>query len=177
MTQTLRRELTQVVKKGVDDWLASSQGFLGEEIAVEVAGKIADDILKISGIANSPAVKKFSDPYWNLFHGMEVDEQGLELERRVQLFKSVAERLEKGLLRNEFPQTPDAQKVYNWIAEQEEKGESLDVWIKWAMDGNRANFSFVYHTDPKLIKRDWVQAFANKQVAGSRLRSERLNDD
>lgn len=176
MTQTLRRELTQVVKKGVDAWLASSQGFLGEEIADEAAGKIADDILRISGIANSPTAKKFSDPYWNLLHGKENSEQDLELAEREQLYKSIAERLEKGLLRNEFPQTPEAHKVYRWIAEQEKKGEKLETWIKWAMDGNRANFSFVYHTNPGFIKRDWIQAFSKPAPAGQR-KFERLSDD
>jgi hypothetical protein len=174
MTQTFRRELTQAIKKGVDAWLASSQGFLGEEMTVDAAGLIADDILKISGIANSPTARKFRDPYWDLLHGEEPDENAVDAAK---LYTSIAERLEKGLLRNEFPQTNESQKVYRWIAEREKAGEKLDEWIKWAMDGNRANYSYVYHQNPNHIKRDWPQAFARSSSPKSGRRLERLNNE
>lgn len=175
MTQTLRREIIQVISKGLNDYIATGFSYLGEEVPHEIVEKIADDVLNVSGIANSPVARKFRDPNWDLLHGVAPDEQGMELERRTQLFKSVAERLEKGLLRNEFPQSPDAQKVYKWIAGKEEIGESLDTWIKWAMDGKRAEFSFIYHKDPNLIRRDWVQAFVKPASSGQR-KFERLSD-
>jgi hypothetical protein len=81
-----------------------------------------------------------------------------DADKNAALYKSISERLEVGLKRNMFPQSTAAQKVYRWIADQEEKGESLDRFIEWAMAGKRAEFSYVYHKDPALIRRDWPQA-------------------
>lgn len=106
--------------------------------------------------------KKFTNPLWDLQHGKtptitEEDERLMNLERA---YKSIAERLEVGLRRGEFPQTPKAQKVYQWIARKEANGQSLDRFIQWAMrDEKSASFSWVYHKDVESIKRDWPQAF------------------
>jgi hypothetical protein len=105
-----------------------------------------------------PQKSKFSDPTWDILHGKMPTEEGLEMARRIEGYTDIANRLSSGLRRGEFPQSIEAQKVYRWIAEREANGESLDDFISWAMDGKRAEFSFVYHKDTSLIKRDWPQA-------------------
>jgi hypothetical protein len=97
------------------------------------------------------------DAMWDILHGKKPTDESLELARRVEIYTEIANRLSAGLRRGEFPQTTEAQKVYRWIAEREAAGEGLDEFLTWAMDGKRAEFSFVYHKDPTLIKRDWPQ--------------------
>lgn len=173
MTQTLRRELIQVIRKDLNDYMATGYSYLGEEIPQELVEKIADHVLSVSGVAGSPTAKKYNNPYWDLLHGKTPE--NTEFTEREAVYKNIAERLEKGLLRNEFPQTPEAQKIYRWIAEKEKNGENLDVWLRWAMDRSRANYSFVYHKDPALIKRDWIQAFASSPVKQGR-KFEKMSD-
>lgn len=173
MTQTLRRELIQVIEKDLNDYIATGYSYLGETVPTVIVEKIADHVLSVSGIKNSPVSKKYSDPNWDLLHGKTSDKDAFDW---ATVFNSIAERLEKGLLRNEFPQTYEAQKVYRWIYEQEQKGQKLEEWIKWAMEGNRANYSYVYHTNPTFIKRDWIQAF-NKPTPSGQRKFERLNND
>jgi|SRR6185369_4132857 len=172
MTQTLRREIIQIIRNDLNEYIATGVNYLGETVPDVVVEKLADDVLKVSGVANSPVARKYSDPNWDLLHGKKPSEDAVDWAK---VYTSIAVRLETGLLRNEFPQSAEAQKVYRWIAEQEEKGQSLNTWIKWAMDGKRAEFSFIYHKDPNLIKRDWVQAFARTSVAGQR-KFETLDD-
>lgn len=106
------------------------------------------------------------DPTWDILHSKMPTEEGLELARREETYTKVADRLSSGLRRGEFPQTIEAQKVYRWIAEREAKGQNLDRFIAWAMEGRRAEFSFIYHKDVILIKRDWPQVFTdNNQPA------------
>lgn len=148
MTQTLRRELIQTIQKELVD--------VGE-LTDGLADRIADAVLKVSGIANSPAARKFNDPLWDLLHGGKVSEDYVDMAK---VYTDIGNRLEKGLRRGEFPQNDEAQKVYRWIWEREQAGEKLDKWMDWAMDGKRADYSFIYHKDPKLIKRDWMQVFS-----------------
>lgn len=86
----------------------------------------------------------------------------LELQgKNEQIYKSIAERLEVGLRRNEFPQTLESQRTMRWIAEQEWNGQSLDQFIRWATRDERAMAnSWVYFKDPANIRRDWPQAFS-----------------
>jgi len=105
--------------------------------------------------------KKFRDATWDILHGQNPTEEGLELARRAELYTNVADRLSAGLRRGEFPQNTEAQKTYRWIAEREAEGQSLSGFITWAMEGKRAEFSFVYHKDPSLIKRDWLQVYTS----------------
>ncbi|RPJ29419.1 MAG: helix-turn-helix domain-containing protein [Chloroflexi bacterium] len=106
--------------------------------------------------------KKFSNPLWDLQHGKtpeftEEDNENIKLE---QGYKTIAAKLETGLRRGEFPQTPKAQVVYKWILKKEESGQTLERFIQWAMrDEKSASFSWIYHKDIELIKRDWMQAF------------------
>lgn len=104
---------------------------------------------------------KFSDPLWDIQHGKEPSKEGLMTAKRIEIYTDVANRLSAGLRRGEFPQTIEAQKVYRWIAEREKIGQSLSGFIAWAMDGKRAEFSFVYHKNPTLIKRDWLQVYSD----------------
>jgi hypothetical protein len=106
-----------------------------------------------------PSRQKFSNPFWDLQHGKtpvltESDAARLELERA---YQDIAIRLEKGLRRGEFPQTPKAQSVYRWIIKQEQAGQALEKFIEYAMRDDRAREnSWVYHEDPARIKRDWL---------------------
>lgn len=171
MTQTLRRELKMKFLEVLSNHL--DEVIIPEANADKMLDALADAALSVSGIANSPAARKFSDPYWNLLHGVEGSEDGFDW---AAVYKSIAERLEKGLRRNEFPQSNDAQKIYRWIYEQEKKGQNLDKWIKWAMDGKRAEFSYIYHVTPSHIKRDWPQVFSDTPKASSGRKFERLNN-
>jgi hypothetical protein len=110
----------------------------------------------------SQTKQKFSNPLWDLQHGKtpeltEEDNENIKLE---QGYKAIASKLETGLRRGEFPQTPKAQVVYRWILKKEKNGQSLERFIQWAMrDDKAASFSWIYHKDIELIKRDWMQAF------------------
>ncbi len=112
---------------------------------------------------NPPREKpKFRNPLWDVQHGeipdiTEEDKKQIEIE---QAYKSIAEKLETGLRRGEFPQTPKAQTVYRWIAMKEKAGQALDRFIQWAMrDDHAAEVSWIYHENIERIKRDWLQAF------------------
>jgi hypothetical protein len=94
-----------------------------------------------------------------------------EAEKNAAVYSSIAERLERGLRRNQFPQSIQAQKVYRWIAEREAEGESLDKFIRWATRDERAmTYTYVYHQNPEHIRRDWPQAFS---PAARKLKRER----
>jgi len=127
-------------------------------------GEIINSLQQPPNTSSRPARKpKFKDPLWDIQHGELPDEEGIKVARRIEIYTDVANRLSAGLRRGEFPQTTEAQKVYRWIAERETAGQSLDGWIQWAMEGKRAEFSFVYHKDPALIKRDWLQVYPNTE--------------
>lgn len=155
MTQTMRREL----RNKFEEILARYSDKLSLPEREPLAESLADAALEVAGLA-----KKFHDPAWDLLHGKTPDAESIELARRAELYRTIAERLEVGLRRGEFPQTPDAQKVYRWIAEREAVGESLDKFIAWATFDKRAEYTFVYHKDPNLIKRDWPQAFTQGHI-------------
>lgn len=148
MTQTLRRELRIKFEEILERF--SDKMSLPER--EPLAESLADAALEVAGIA-----KKFRDPTWDLLHGLPLDEEGIRLARVAEINTDIANRLSAGLRRGEFPQTIEAQKVYRWIAEREAEGQSLDRWIQWAMDSKRAEYSFIYHKDVILIKRDWPQ--------------------
>jgi hypothetical protein len=101
---------------------------------------------------------------WDVLHGKDPSPEGIEAAKRVEAYTDIANRLSAGLRRGEFPQTTEAQKVYRWIADREERGQNLSGFIAWAMDGKRAEFSFFYHRDPALIKRDWLQVYSDQSV-------------
>lgn len=96
----------------------------------------------------------FKDPMWDLLHGKESDPEQIQ---SIEQVHNVALRLEEGLRRGQFPETPAAQKVYKWVLAREKEGQPLEKFIAWAMDGKRAEYSFIYHKDLELIKRDWPQ--------------------
>lgn len=119
---------------------------------------------------------KFSNPVWDLQHGQNPDlsEEDIEVIQLEQAYKTIAEKLETGLRRGEFPQTPKAQAVYRWILKKEISGQSLERFIQWAMRDERAvDASWIYHDDLDRIKRDWLQAFpaANSTPDGKRASS------
>jgi hypothetical protein len=93
---------------------------------------------------------------WDALHGKDPD---VEQAAQIEAVHDVALRLEAGLRRNQFPETPASQNVYKWILAREAEGQALEKFVEWAMEGRRAEFSFIYHKDPALIKRDWPQAF------------------
>lgn len=148
MTQTLRRELRMKFEEILERF--SDKLSLSER--EPLAEFLAEAALEVAGIA-----KKFRDPMWDILHGRQPDEEGIRLAHAAEINTDIANRLSAGLRRGEFPQTIEAQKIYHWIAEREAEGQSLDRWIQWAMDGKRAEYGFVYHKDPTLIKRDWPQ--------------------
>lgn len=84
---------------------------------------------------------------WNLAHDFAP-----ELEQ-------VARRLEVGLAQNLFKRTPAAAEVYKWILEQEEEGNELDKFIKWAMSEERIRYVGKYRARPENIIADYPQAF------------------
>lgn len=100
-----------------------------------------------------PPAAAFSDPSWDIQHGKDPSS-------REDIYRTVAERLEVGLRRNQFPQDLKAQAVMRWINEQEKAGQSLDQFVRWAMRDERAiSNSWVYFKTPSAIRRDWPQAF------------------
>jgi hypothetical protein len=108
--------------------------------------------------ARGKSSKKFSDPLWDLQHGKTPEPT--EGTRLAEEYTRIGQKLEVGLRRGEFPQTPRAQAVYKWILKKEENGQSLDRFIQWAMrDEKSASYSWIYHKDIEAIKRDWPQAF------------------
>lgn len=56
--------------------------------------------------------------------------------------------------------TPSACAVYEWVAEQEAKGQSIDKFAKWAKSPGRSQFIRMYRKDASNISIDWPQAFA-----------------
>lgn len=122
----------------------------------ENAERLADAALEVAGIAK----REVRDPVWDMLHGKTPE--NMDAAAEVEAVHNVALRLEKGLRRGQFPESTAAQLVYKWILKREAEGQSLDRFIAWAMDGNKAEFSFVYHKEPALIKRDWLQVFPPK---------------
>ena len=113
---------------------------------------------------------EFHNAMWDLQHGELPSPESLEAEKSAEVYTSIAERLEVGLRRGQFPQSPKAQAVYKWIAKREAAGQSLNAFIAWAMrDERAAQNSWIYHKDPEAIKRDWLQVYpkGSKQQQGS----------
>lgn len=73
--------------------------------------------------------------------------------------EKVARRLEKGLSLGLFKRTPEAAEVYKWVIEKEKNGESLDVWMTWAMNPDRVKYVGKYRANITNIVADWPQAF------------------
>jgi hypothetical protein len=162
MTQTMRRELRLKFEKILIPALSDNpQTQDAIDYACGLAEQCADAAMEVAGIAKS---KKFNDPMWDLLHGETSTEEGMNAARLSEAYTDIANRLSAGLKRGEFSQSTEAQKVYKWIYEKEQAGQSLDRFITWAMEGRRGEFSFIYHKDLTLIKRDWLQVFPSDNV-------------
>ena len=161
------RKQTQKARCAVEQQYAVEQQARG---TVEQQARVLSDSntkpTETQGNPPSGKKPKFSNPLWDMQHGKtpELTEESMENIKAEESYKSIAEKLEIGLRRGEFPQTPKAQIVYRWIAKKEKEGQTLDRFIQWAMrDEKSAAVSWIYHKDIELIKRDWMQAFPNSQ--------------
>lgn len=147
---TLRREL----RTKFEEVLTTHMG--KKEFDFHLGGELVESLtnaaLEVAGIAKQE--KKFSDPMWDLQHGNGI---ALEVAKEIEALHDVALRLEAGLRRGQFPETPTTQRIYRWILERESEGQPLQRFIEWAMEGRRAEYSYIYHQNPLLIKRDWLQ--------------------
>lgn len=57
------------------------------------------------------------------------------------------------------PLTPVAVEVYEWMMEQEVKGQTVEQFAKWAKDPERVKFINKYRNSAGNFKNDWVLAF------------------
>jgi hypothetical protein len=75
----------------------------------------------------------------------------------------LSDRIGKALGFDVMPLTPAACGVYDWVAEQEAKGEKIETFARWAKSEERIDYIRMYRKDAENIKIDWVKAF-NKAV-------------
>ena len=61
------------------------------------------------------------------------------------------------------PLTPVAVEVYEWMMEQEAKGQTIEQFAKWAKDPERVKFINKYRNSAGNFKNDWVLAFSGTQ--------------
>lgn len=152
MTQTLRRERYQkflvILEKYYQDNPPTADATEFNKLVAKELSEAADSRTEAR------------DPLWDIMHGQAPDS---EQAKSIAAVHDVALRLENGLRRNLFPETPEAQKVYKWILEQEAKGQKLETWVEWANGEKRREFTFKYRENPVLIRSDWPQAFTTPQ--------------
>jgi len=53
--------------------------------------------------------------------------------------------------------------VYDWIAEQERRGQKIAEFAKWAKSQERAQYIRMYRKDVENIKIDWARAFGDAE--------------
>lgn len=77
---------------------------------------------------------------------------------------AMSERVADALGFDVMPLTPQACKVYEWIAEQEAKGQTIEAFAVWAKNIERLDFITMYRKDVSNIKLKWPLAFAKSTV-------------
>lgn len=70
---------------------------------------------------------------------------------------------------------PIAISVYEWMLEQEAKGQTVEKFAKWALDPERVKFVNKYRNNAGNFKNDWVLAFTGQQTAILRNEDGSLN--
>lgn len=70
---------------------------------------------------------------------------------------------------------PIAISVYEWMIEQEAKGQTVEKFAKWALDPERVKFVNKYRNNAGNFKNDWVLAFTGQQSATLRNEDGSLN--
>jgi hypothetical protein len=58
-----------------------------------------------------------------------------------------------------MPLTPEACRVYQWIASQEAKGQKIETFAAWAKSIEQLKFITMYRKDVSNIKLKWPLAF------------------
>jgi hypothetical protein len=74
---------------------------------------------------------------------------------------AMSERVGKALGFDVMPLTPQACEVYQWIAEQEAKGQKIETFAKWATSAEELRFITMYRKDVSNIKLKWPLAFVS----------------
>lgn len=72
---------------------------------------------------------------------------------------TMSERVAKAFGFDVMPLTPEACRVYQWISEQETKGQTIEVFAAWAKGIEQLPFITMYRKDPSNIKIRWPLAF------------------
>jgi hypothetical protein len=73
----------------------------------------------------------------------------------------LSERIGKALGFDVMPLTPAACEVYEWVAEQEAKGQKIETFAAWAKGKDRIDYIRMYRKDASNIKIDWPRAFVS----------------
>lgn len=73
------------------------------------------------------------------------------------------DRICKALSFDAMPLTPQACAVYEWITEQDEKGQTIESFARWAKREDRVKFIKMYRKDAGNIKADWSAAFTQER--------------
>ena len=133
------------IKRILRDYQMSGRDSAARKIAKYIMDEIESDMNK----------------EWNLAHDFPIELDG------------IVKRFEKGLSLNLFKRTPEAIKVYQWVAEQEANGQKIEAFCKWAMHPDRIKFVGKYRAKPENIIADWPQAFVQLQTS-SRPKAELL---
>lgn len=71
----------------------------------------------------------------------------------------MSEKIGKALGFDVMPLSPAACIIYEWVMEQEAKGEKIEIFAAWAKSPERLSFIRMYRKDAENIKIDWPRAF------------------
>jgi len=111
-------------------------------------GKFAKDTAKLIYELLEPTMNKS----WNLVHDFPV-----ELEKEVRRFEKLL-----GIL---LKRTPEAQKIYEFILEQEKAGKNFERFSIWAKSPDRIQWLPKYFSKPEYLQVDYFQAFSGNEPA------------
>lgn len=99
---------------------------------------------------------------WNLAHDFPP-----ELEKTVKRFEKSLGMLLK--------RTPEAQKIYEFVLEQEKAGRNFDRFASWAKAPDRKQWLPKYFSKPEYIQVDYSQAFSENEQGVIRNEDGSLN--
>ena len=51
--------------------------------------------------------------------------------------------------------------AYQWIAQQEQNGQTIEKFAEWARTGEQSKYIGKYHKGAGIIKNDWARAFTS----------------
>lgn len=121
-------------------------------------GKFAKDTAKLIYEALEP----FMNKTWNLAHDFPP-----ELEKEVRRFEKLL-----GLI---LKRTPEAQKSYEFILQQEQAGKKFEHFAAWAKSPDRKQWLPKYFSKPEYLQVDYLQAFNDNQQPITRNADGSLN--